>query len=1570
MDSISLYNRTDCCGNRLSNVRVAVLDGSSNEVYGVDIPNSSPVGTARAFAMPYGGATGRYVRVMSLPGNNLDGNNILSFAEIEVWGDDLYPNVARNPLAVATQSSTLANVANPVAGKAIDGLADGIFSNGGVSHTTGYPFPPFWEADLGALYSINEITLLNRQDCCGERLSNFRLSLFNGVTEVYGLDVLTNVPTHGQFPVGLVEGDRIRVQLLGTNNGGGYLLSLAEVQAFGVLGTPVAPLIGVHPQGANVYEGGSVALGVAVSRGSMPFSYQWYQDTTLLPGETGPTLAIANATGADSGAYTVVVTNLGGAVTSLVATVNVQAPVTPTITQQPQSTTNYPGQTAAFGVVAGGSPNFTYQWRFAGLDIAGANAAALSVANVQSTNAGDYTVVVSNSVGSVTSEVAVLTVVAPVLDSYEAAVLAHRPLAFWRFDDAVNVPPPGGSATNSGSLGTPGNGVYLGTRTMQQAGALAGDADKCVFFDGSSGKLDLAQNAALNPSNTLTVEAWVMPVDGYNTTRSPISSRYIPSGQGYGFLMYATAANQWQFRTYNGTTAFNVTGGTVQMGAWTHLVGVYDGEATRLYVNGVAVGTPTTNLYAPNWVTPLRIGGGANEGTGSFFWPGLLDEVAIYSNALSPAQVLEHYDNGTNSARGTAYDQLVLSHAPVGYWRLNEATPAPGTYVARNRGRLGAAANGTYSYGVSTAAGMDAPSFVGFESGNTGIHVDGANGYVGTALSLLNNQTNFSVAGWLRRGAVRSTRGGYFGQNDLLEFGDAGSGTTIEAWMGSAGGSGNIVVPWPWQNGEWGQITYSYDGATARLFTNGILAGQRSAPLSSIPPTSFKFNIGGGGIFNGSGDYFLGDIDEVAVFDRAFDTNTVRSLYFSAVPVMPELVTDLPATNYVFDGGTMTLSVVALGTPPLRYQWWYFGTPIEGETNNTYTVSPYNDGYAGPYYCSVSNSAGGLYSTQCEVVTLYETEPPTISGPSPAYLARIPGHNASFSAVASGGLTLTYQWQHNGIDIPDATNSVVTINNILSGDAGDYRVIVANSCCSATSQVAVLDVLVPGTGSYAGKLLGLGPIAYWTVNEQVGPVAYDVISARDATASGGVIFATNGIQPPSFAGMPSTNNAVALDGTTGTLGTGSSFMNNLPAFSILCWVNPSVTLGGRIAFVGQNDAIEFGTHNANRVGIWTPGGGFAETTVPLPVNTWTFVACVADGTNYKIYFDAKLVATGGGATGNYGASSDPVNIGSAVLDSSGNFFPGLLDEIAVFNKALTAGELCDLYLTAWGGSLSLGVTHATNVVSDTKPSGLPFDGQNNGAFWVGTNVDATPYIRRGVMRFDQPSNSQVTVPPNAAISSTAGAITFWMRSSGNIGAGNEGAMLIDRRPGSGDVIVLFDNGTIFVQPEWMYSQAGTRAVNDDKWHHVAYVYDQSASGYVTVYIDGTQEFSVANPRAWSWGSQQIELGRSHDGYWKVYHGLLDDVRIYNAVLSPAEVAAIHAGEGGGLVAPGNLVLLLNFDMPPLPIPYWLNWPCGTLLYSEQLPATWAPLPNATAPYPFRLQTPREVPQRFYNIQAP
>ncbi len=166
--------------------------------------------------------------------------------------------------------------------------------------------------------------------------------------------------------------------------------------------------LGIWPQpNSQTAAVGQTAQFISGAWGAAPLRFQWRKYTTPLTGETNSTLMLTNVQFATAGDYTMVVTNVSGAVTSSVATLTVAALV---ISPQPQNQTLQVGATAALHAGVIGSGTLGCQWRKEGYPLTGATNLTYAITNVQLSDAGAFTFVASNEFGSATSQVARLTV--------------------------------------------------------------------------------------------------------------------------------------------------------------------------------------------------------------------------------------------------------------------------------------------------------------------------------------------------------------------------------------------------------------------------------------------------------------------------------------------------------------------------------------------------------------------------------------------------------------------------------------------------------------------------------------------------------------------------------------------------------------------------------------------------------------------------------------------------------------------------------------------------------------------------------------------------------------------------------------------------------------------------------------------------------------------------------------------------------------------------------------------------------------------------------------------------------
>jgi hypothetical protein len=405
------------------------------------------------------------------------------------------------------------------------------------------------------------------------------------------------------------------------------------------LAEPVAP--------AQIYASEPLSFTVDAG-GTPPLSYQWRKNNNPIAGATSSTFSIANvAAPGDSGNYDVVVTNAFGQIASQIAAVTVSALNPPAITEDPVGRAVYSGGSIRLTAIATGGA-LHYQWTHAGTNLPGATSSTYLLSSATDADAGTYNVVITNALpGSITSAAATVQVVVPVAGTYEAAVVADAPVAWWRLDEAV------GTTLMTDGMGRH-DGTYSGI-TLGVPGVIAtGGANTAARFPGTGSSTGLGRvpySPALNGVN-YTIEAWVKTTDVYNG-QTAVSSASINNssqpyqGRGYSIKTSAFSDGLW-YAAYgrNSTFAFTVVDlGPVVPAKWTHVVMTYDSAAGQVfYLDGVRV--PPSGGYADftrNSTADFMVGG-VFPGAGiEEYFKGDVDEVAYYSTALSTARVQAHY---------------------------------------------------------------------------------------------------------------------------------------------------------------------------------------------------------------------------------------------------------------------------------------------------------------------------------------------------------------------------------------------------------------------------------------------------------------------------------------------------------------------------------------------------------------------------------------------------------------------------------------------------------------------------------------------------------------------------------------------------------------------------------------------------------------------------------------------------------------------------------------------------------------------------------------------------------------
>ncbi len=208
---------------------------------------------------------------------------------------------------------------------------------------------------------------------------------------------------------GVTTGDNGSSYTVIATNSAGSATSNAAVLT--VTTPATAPSFTTQPANQTALAGGNASF-AATASGSPAPTYQWQKGGVNIAGATASTLTLTGVTTGDNGSsYTVIATNSAGSATSSAALLTVSTLATaPSIATQPVSQTAQVGAGVSMVVSATGTPTPSYQWSKNGVIISGATVATYSLASAVSGDAGSYTVVATNSAGSVTSNPAVLTV--------------------------------------------------------------------------------------------------------------------------------------------------------------------------------------------------------------------------------------------------------------------------------------------------------------------------------------------------------------------------------------------------------------------------------------------------------------------------------------------------------------------------------------------------------------------------------------------------------------------------------------------------------------------------------------------------------------------------------------------------------------------------------------------------------------------------------------------------------------------------------------------------------------------------------------------------------------------------------------------------------------------------------------------------------------------------------------------------------------------------------------------------------------------------------------------------------
>ena len=311
-------------------------------------------------------------------------------------------------------------------------------------------------------------------------------------------------------------------------------------------------------------------------------------------------------------------------------------------------------------------------------------------------------------------------------------------------------------------------------------------------------------------------------------------------------------------------------------------------------------------------------------------------------------------------------------------------------------------------------------------------------------------------------------------------------------------------------------LLLTYPPAINSQPTNQTVAAGGTATFtvvaSGTPPLSYRWLFGTNPVAGGTGSSLV--LSNVQPSQAGSYSVVVSNAYGPVASsnalltvLTPPTITSQPTNQTVAVGGTTTFTVVATGSPPLNYQWFFGTSPVAGGTGSSLVLSNVQPSQAGSYSVVVSNSYGSLFSSNA-LLTVFGY-PPTITSEPDRYRVVLPGWTNTFTVMATGSLPLNYQWSRDGTNIPGATMTSLTLTYIQLADAGNYNVKVSNSFGQTNSNLATLSVVFPNSNLVkyvnVSNATPVAPFTNW---------ATAAISIQDAILfanAGDTVLVTNGV---------------------------------------------------------------------------------------------------------------------------------------------------------------------------------------------------------------------------------------------------------------------------------------------------------------------------------------------------------------------------------------------------------------------------------------------------------------------------
>lgn len=878
-----------------------------------------------------------------------------------------------------------------------------------------------------------------------------------------------------------------------------------------------APLIETVSPDQFVTAGTNLVLQATVS-GSMPWSSAWLKDTNYLA-QTNATLTVLDVQAAAAGIYTFIASNAFGMMISQGINVSV-APSAPHWNQQPLNQAVLPGQTATFFADVSGSEPLQFQWSHNGTQILGATNATLQISSASPGDEGAYTVVVSNDYGSISNTPCYLATTLPRIlaepsnmrartnwfISLDVSVLSPLPVTYRWFKDGVAIANETGASLGFRPVVASDAGDYF-VEVSNQNGSVRSDPVHLTILPDQPparepgavvewGYAPYAQPSALSLETNVvglavgtlhtlilrndgSLRLWGNPQDLTLGNIPPEATNIVALFSAPDFclaLRQDAKLVAWGGNAPGLSVSLSSPGNSgiiaAAGGPGSCITLKRDGSVT-LFPETMYVPGNVTNIISvavtPNYAAAVEANGKVLAWPGQVpaaaEIPGLSDVTAIaggenyssvglrsdgtvveFAGSYGPFSwsVVPGISNAVAIAGGRGFAAL-LSNGDVVSWETQGGTPPAGLHHV-----------GSLSQQLMHVAALTSAPYFDTQPQARTFYAD----QTVTLTTAVRSATPFSLQWYLESVPLPGAT------SPVLQFSSA---------RPSQSGHYKLVAANSRYSTESDAVLVSIEGPADFLQASAsqtVPAGgtlQLQVQYVANPPGLAQWWLNGlpiPGATNGS----LVFPDAQAWMNGNYNLTVSNAYGIASSPVMsvtvvsqpPTIVTQPSLPGPVPDGSAVSLTVVASGSEPLNYQWFFNQALLPGRTSPSLSLAPVSSSNAGSYAVVISNGFGSVTSAPVLLTTTRSAPDPQIT---PPHLLVRSGHGFQLQATARGTPGSTLQWRFNGQDLDGQTNSLLSIPSAFATNGGAYSVVAVNSLGTNESSAALLRVLPnPGAG--------------------------------------------------------------------------------------------------------------------------------------------------------------------------------------------------------------------------------------------------------------------------------------------------------------------------------------------------------------------------------------------------------------------------------------------------------------------------------------------------------------------------